>query len=157
MYDKTLRDAFPRLVCWASLLLCSCMGTKDMDPEAQAQNHPTDYRLSLARGGGFSGGERGCDLWPQGRARVWRKRGPTSPADSLQSSAVAPSAVDQLYRELVALPPVIAPGNLSYRVRLISPDTTQYWTWTEEGPLTDWYRRAQALCPRREETKEMDD
>lgn len=157
MHEKHLRDALQRLACWTSLLLCSCIGAKNMDEDTGNQNHPADYRISLARGGGFTGGERGCDLSPQGRARVWRKHGPVDAADSLWSSVVDPRTVDQLHRELVSFPTLIAPGNLSYRVHLISPDTTQYWTWTEEGSLTDWYRRAQALCPQREDAEEMDD
>ena len=68
----------------------------------------------------------------------------------------SPRAVDQLRRQLDALGvldhPIREPGNMSYRVRLISPDATHYWTWTEEGVLTEWYRRAETLCQRRDDT-----
>ena len=143
-----------RLTCWTGILLCSCIGAKD-GQDGRDRNLPANYRISLGRGGGITGGEQGCDLWPQGRVRAWRKLGPGR-IDSLWSSAIAPRAVDQLRRELDALDvldyPIREPGNMSYRVRLISPDATHYWTWTEEGVLTEWYRRAEALCQRRDVT-----
>ena len=144
-----------RLACWTSILLCSCISEKNISQDAWNNSPTADYRISLGRGGGFTGGEQGCDLWPQGRVRTWRKRG-QGRTDSLWSSAIDPRAVVQLRRELDTLGAldrlIRKPGNMSYRVHLISPDTTHYWTWAEEGLLTDWYRRAQALCQRRDST-----
>lgn len=153
-FVKDPEDEMKRLTCWIGVLLCSCIGAKD-GQDGRDRNLPANYRISLGRGGGITGGEQGCDLWPQGRVRAWRKLGPGR-IDSLWSSAIAPRAVDQLRRELDALGvlahPIREPGNMSYRVRLISPEATHYWTWTEEGVLTEWYRRAEALCQPRDDT-----
>ena len=152
-FVKDPEDEMKRLTCWTGILLCSCIGAKD-GQDGRDRNLPANYRISLGRGGGITGGEQGCDLWPQGRVRAWRKLGPGR-IDSLWSSAIAPRAVDQLRRELDALGvlahPIREPGNMSYRVRLISPDATHYWTWTKEGVLAEWYRRAEALCQRRDD------
>ena len=106
---------------------------------------PSEFRLSLSRGGGVTGAVRGCDFVPNGRVRAWKKWA-SGRVESLWTRALPPLVVEQRVAALASLAPVDEPGNFSYRVVLERPDTIRVWTWAAHDPLTEWYRNTRALC-----------
>lgn len=112
------------------------------------------FRITLERGGGFTGLYTGYHLHSAGRIERWEQL-PGGIVEVEWSDSVAATRVRELGRRLRQAGAdwqSEREGNMTSRVILVEGDSTSTWAWegTGDPPATrafaDWYRDARELC-----------
>ena len=133
------------------LALGSACGGAGMDAEGDGSDA---FRITLERGGGFTGLYTGYDLHSGGRIERWEQL-PGGVVEVEWSDSVAAARVRALgrrLREAGADWQSEREGNMTSRVILVVGDSTSTWAWEGTGDppapraFADWYRDTRELC-----------
>jgi len=121
--------SFIWLVLLGLLGLLGCATSKPVAP-------PADFRITLSRGGGFTGMTTGCHLQSDGTLTAWRW--PLAKAEQIDWSHKHPTDVVRRWAEdlegAVRGWECAETGNMTTRLEFAKNDSVWTWTWAGSAP-----------------------
>lgn len=147
------------LVLLGSFLACRKPAGENAKRSATTPETPaatSDFTLSIATGGGFTGLVSGYTLHSDGRVTHWQ-RYPAGKDTMLWSTHADSTHIAQLRQMLLdagmTQETIRGSGNITTTVSYTTADSTYTWSWSGTGPESDlppevarWYRRVERFC-----------
>lgn len=139
---STLSIHFPFSFCLLFFVLIqfNCQ-TKTIE-----EQKTSSFEIRIGSGGGFTGLFEGYDLHSNGKVEYWQHY--NAKKDSIYwTSRVEPDKIDSFQQQLI-LSGILEnnieeKGNMIYTVTYDTPDTSYYWTWSEQtripAKFKKWY------------------